>query len=244
MLREASAAGADSPIQLGRDHRGLQGLHKSDRGLLGMLKREGMAPELPTLHAWPKPASDAAITLQSSLASGAMAEKPAKKRRMEAPPPTAHCSVLRLARHAVTLPEGALLSPGAAHGTRVAVAVSGGGLAAAAAAAALPSWGQSCPALTPLPSPTRRRCPPPTPPSTRPSWPRGGVCTAWRCRGRARLWASAARKACSLRSRERQPQLPSCRPCSTAPRCSTWRWQTAGTAPRCWRRSTATGGRW
>ncbi|PRW57554.1 hypothetical protein C2E21_3392 [Chlorella sorokiniana] len=51
-----------------------------------------------------------------------MAEQPAKKRRMEAPPPPAHCSVLRLARHAVTLPDDALLSPGAAHSTRVAVA--------------------------------------------------------------------------------------------------------------------------
>lgn len=57
----------------------------------------------------------------------AMAQQPAKKRRMEAPPPPAHCSVLRLARHAVTLPNDALLSPGAAHSTRVAVAVSGGG---------------------------------------------------------------------------------------------------------------------
>lgn len=56
-----------------------------------------------------------------------MAEKPAKKRRMEAPPPPAHCSVLRLARHAVALPDDALMSPGAAHSTRVAVAVSGGG---------------------------------------------------------------------------------------------------------------------
>lgn len=55
-----------------------------------------------------------------------MAGQPAKKRKMELPPP-AHAAVSRLTQHEVALPEGVVLSPGSVHGNRVALAVSAGG---------------------------------------------------------------------------------------------------------------------